>query len=405
MVTLKGGAAVFDAQTSVVGLPLYLAHMWLFLPALVLLVIYCALILWYRQAWLSLPLYKTDEALQPSVKVSVVVPARNESAAIGACIKSLLAQSYPASLLQIIIVDDDSDDDTAAIAESYAALHTHVQVLRLKTEPGMKSHKKRAIQAGITAAGGELIVATDADCHYPARWIETMASAYVQHEMVFVAAPVMYHTRPGLLSIFQTLDFISLQGITGASVHRRFHTMCNGANIAYGKKVFEEVNGFEGIDKLPTGDDMLLMYKIFRRYPNGIGWLKTRDTLVTTDPPQSWKAFFNQRIRWASKAAYYDDRRIFYVLLLVYFLNVSLLFTGIAAFFSAQYCAWWLVLIGLKTVVELSFMIPVASFFGKSVWLWFFPLMQPLHIVYTVIAGWLGRFGSYEWKGRTIVSS
>jgi len=30
--------------------------------------------------------------------------------------------------------------------------------------------------------------------------------------------------------------------------------------------------------------------------------------------------------------------------------------------------------------------------------------MQPLHILYTVAAGWLGRFGSYQWKGRTVKS-
>jgi hypothetical protein len=33
----------------------------------------------------------------------------------------------------------------------------------------------------------------------------------------------------------------------------------------------------------------------------------------------------------------------------------------------------------------------------------YFPLLQPLHIAYTLIAGWLGKFGSYDWKGRKIV--
>jgi hypothetical protein len=44
----------------------------------------------------------------------------------------------------------------------------------------------------------------------------------------------------------------------------------------------------------------------------------------------------------------------------------------------------------------------VASFFGKKSMLWFFPLLQPFHICYTIIAGWLGKFGKYTWKERSV---
>ncbi len=70
-----------------------------------------------------------------------------------------------------------------------------------------------------------------------------------------------------LFKIFQSLDFMSLQGITGASVFKKIHAMCNGANLAYEKDVFFEVGGFEGIDQLASGDDMLLMHKIQRKIP------------------------------------------------------------------------------------------------------------------------------------------
>ncbi|MCB0708794.1 MAG: hypothetical protein KDC15_05330, partial [Chitinophagaceae bacterium] len=62
----------------------------------------------------------------------------------------------------------------------------------------------------------------------------------------------------------------------------------------------------------------------------------------------------------------------------------------------------WLWLLLLKTLVELVFLYPVAIFFGKQKLLWLFPIMQPFHILYTVIAGWLGTFGKYNWKGRNI---
>jgi hypothetical protein len=72
--------------------------------------------------------------------------------------------------------------------------------------------------------------------------------------------------------------------------------------------------------------------------------------------------------------------------------------------FNIQYSMFgaWLLLLALKTVVELFFLFPVAKFFNKQLLLWWFPLMQPFHIVYTVIAGWLGKFGNYKWKDRKV---
>jgi len=83
----------------------------------------------------------------------------------------------------------------------------------------------------------------------------------------FIAAPVKIKEEGSLLAKFQALDFLTMQGITGASVYRRLHNMCNGANLAYERQTFYEVNGFDGIDTIASGDDMLLMHKIARRHP------------------------------------------------------------------------------------------------------------------------------------------
>jgi len=81
--------------------------------------------------------------------------------------------------------------------------------------------------------------------------------------------------------------------------------------------VFEEVGGFRGIDKIASGDDMLLMHKIYERYTSGVQFLFAPTSIVRTQPMNDWRSFFNQRIRWASKADKFDDKRIFWVLVLV----------------------------------------------------------------------------------------
>jgi hypothetical protein len=90
-------------------------------------------------------------------------------------------------------------------------------------------------------------------------------------------------------------------------------------------------------------------------------------------------------------------------LLLVYLHNFSLLALLTAGMFGDMPAlVAGGVLILFKTVVELSFMWPVAGFFGNRRLLPFFPVAQPFHIMYTVISGLFGQFGSYQWKGRTV---
>ena len=188
--------------------------------------------------------------------------------------------------------------------------------------------------------------------------------------------------------------------------------MCNGANLAYEKAAFYEVNGFKGIDAVASGDDMLLMHKIYKRYPERTMFLKSKDAIVQTKPVENVSAFFNQRIRWASKADKYDDKRILPVLLLVYFFNLMLLILPFVSFFrnprysifNIQYSliTAWIILLLFKTIAELFFLFPIAFFFNRQRMLWVFPVMQPFHILYTIIAGLLGKFGNYDWKGRKV---
>jgi hypothetical protein len=107
-------------------------------------------------------------------------------------------------------------------------------------------------------------------------------------------------------------------------------------------------------------------------------------------------------VRWASKADRYDDKRIFRVLLLVYIVNVLMLLVLIGAFFDHRLGWIFLGLLALKTLVEYPFVRNVASFFGQRRLMGYFPLLQPVHILYTVVIGWMGKFGSYDWKDRKI---
>jgi glycosyltransferase involved in cell wall biosynthesis len=370
-----------------------------------LLLSYAFLIDFYRRSWNQIPEFLPGN-LDHEPFISIIISIRNEENNLKQLIDSLKQQTYPSSRFEVIIIDDHSTDGSWNILESTSLEPIRIRPVRLAAEaPDMeqiRSHKKLAIEKGIDLAVGELIVTTDADCVFEPSWLFLIASYHAATEAKFIAAPVKIRTTYSFLPIFQCLDFLTLQGITGASVNKRFHTMCNGANLAYEKAAFYEVDGFKGVDNIASGDDMLLMYKIYKRYPDQVFYLKSRHVIVTTNPVNTWKDFFNQRIRWASKATHYDDKKLFWILLLVYCINLCFLILAIASFWKAAWLFFFVLLLIAKILVEFPFVNAVAIFFSEKKLMRYFPLMQPFHILYTIIAGWLGKFGSYEWKGRRI---
>jgi len=378
---------------------LFCSMLWLLLT-LLLLIPYSVLLLLYRYWWSKSATINVPDSFAATTSFTILIPARNEEKNIADCLQSIQQLNYPKELIEVIVIDDFSDDATVATAKQFSG----VQVIELKEllKEKINSYKKKAIEIGVEKATGNYIATTDADCIVPNNWLRNFAYLIQQKPTVFIAAPVAMKEEDSLIKIFQSLDFLSLQGITAASVGAGFHSMCNGANLCYSKEAFYAVGGFKGVDHIASGDDMLLMHKLYSRFPNEVHYCKSADSIVLTNPVETVGEFFRQRIRWASKADKYDDKRIFWVLLLVYLLNVFFVTLFIAACFNSSLWILFAGSLAFKTIIELVFLIPVARFYKKEKLLWWFPFAQPFHIVYTVIAGWLGKFGKYEWKGRKV---
>lgn len=380
-----------------------IGNIWLVLNRMLLtiltigfLLLYGGLIFFYFYQWNKLPVYQRKDPM-PSVFVSVIIAARNEERALPFLIEDLKNQTYPQHLFEVIIVDDHSTDGTALLANDFDGEQWQ---MILPDADASHSSKKTAIASGIKKAKGELMIITDADCNVSKDWIRTVASFYAETGAVFIAAPVMFAHSYSLLQVFQVLDFITLQGITAASVASGTHAMCNGANLAYTKRAFQEVNGFAGIEKVATGDDMLLMHKIWKKHPGKVHYLKSKEAIVETESMRTWSDFLMQRKRWASKTLVYDDVRIIFVLAFVLLFNGLFFVLLIAAFFNSVYWNHFFGFLFCKTIIEWPFVSSVAAFYDEQKLMRHFFFIQPLHIFYTVFVGIFSQFGKYEWKGR-----
>ncbi|MFK7774653.1 MAG: glycosyltransferase [Saprospiraceae bacterium] len=367
---------------------------------------YVLIMLRYLINWKSIPVWEIPTNFSPQTKVTILIPARNESENIQACIQSILDQKFPSYLFEIIVIDDHSEDGTAALIQQFQA--PNIQVLFLKdfitNRSELQSFKKKAIEIGIKKSTGDLIVSTDADCIVPPSWLNYLVSFYEKRKDKFIAAPVNFHEENSLFEKFQSLDFLGMMGVTGAGIHGRFMNMCNGANLAYEKKAFYEVDGFNGIDKIASGDDMLLLQKMAKHFPTQIGFLKNKNATVLTNAKPDLKSFAQQRIRWASKSGNYQELQILFILALVFFFCVSIVFNFCLLPFFFTKIGWvFLAQILIKTIVDFFYLKHMATFFQrKDLMKTFFPA-QVFHIIYIFVIGLLGNvIKEYNWKGRKV---
>lgn len=113
---------------------------------------------------------------QETPMVSILVPARNEARNIEICVRSLLAQDYPA--FELLVLDDESEDGTGEILAHLQVENPRLQMLRGKPLPDGWLGKNWACHQLAQAAHGTYLLFTDADTrHHPRMLAGTMALA------------------------------------------------------------------------------------------------------------------------------------------------------------------------------------------------------------------------------------
>ena len=198
------------------------------------------------------------------------------------------------------------------------------------------------------------------------------------------------------------VEFASLIGIGGASIGMGKPNMCNGANLAYTKQVFQEVNGFAGNETIASGDDEFLLHKIHKLYPDKAYFLKHKGATVYTEARKTISSFMSQRIRWASKWRAYQDAHVKLLALIVFIVNL-LLFVAFFMMMGGVLPIWLFIgAIVVKFAADFLFLSRILSFLGRKKYILYMLPLQLVYIPYVVITAILGFSGRYTWKGRTI---
>ena len=219
--------------------------------------------------------------------VSVVVPAYNEALLIGNCVRSVLRSDH--APLEVVCVDDGSTDGTYDRMRDLAAADPRVRALRQGN-----AGKGAALNTGIAAARGDVLVLVDADGLFRPDTLTRLLRGFRDLRVGAVCG----NDRPVNLDRVQT-RLLSLISHVGTGLMRRALDVLNCVTVvsgnigAYRRDVLEQVGPLR-TDTL--GEDLELTWRVHRaRYAVTFA----PDALVYAESPSTLRGLWRQRVRWA----------------------------------------------------------------------------------------------------------
>lgn len=330
--------------------------------------------------------------LEPKTNFTIIVPFRNEAENLPILLESFSKLNYPPDLFEVILVDDSSNEK---LHTPHFTFHiSQIDNIRVSNSP-----KKDAITTAMQYVKTNWVITTDADCIVPGNWLLSFDNYIQENEISMLAGAVTYDCKNLFLDHFQQLDLTSLQGATIGSFGLTKGFMCNGANFAYKKSLFEKLNGFEGNDKIASGDDVFLLQKAIQIFPQEVHYLKAEKAIVSTKPTETWKTLFYQRVRWAAKTSSYQSLFGKLLGLIVFFGNLSFVIGFLFLLFGIWSYPIFVLFAFLKFVTDFTLLYVTSLFLtkGKIKSLLLSSLLYPF---FSSAVALYSLFGTYEWKDR-----
>nr|WP_294782072.1 glycosyltransferase [uncultured Flavobacterium sp.] len=334
--------------------------------------------------------------LEPNTSFTIIVPFRNEKENLPNLLESFSNLNYPNNLFEVILVDDNSN-------EKFQILNSKFQISIVDSIRFSNSPKKDAITTAMQHVKTEWVITTDADCIVPENWLLTFDNYIQENKVSMLAGAVTYKCGNSFLDHFQQLDLTSLQGATIGSFGLNKGFMCNGANFAYTKPLFKSLNGFEGNNKIASGDDVFLLQKAIEKFPNQVHYLKAVEVIVTTKPTENWKDLFHQRVRWASKTSSYKSTFGKLLGLIVFFGNLSFVIGFLFLLFGILSYPIFVIFAFSKFITDFVLLSITNKFLTKSR-IKSLLLSSLVYPFFSSAVALYSLFGTYQWKGRKFKS-
>jgi biofilm PGA synthesis N-glycosyltransferase PgaC len=221
--------------------------------------------------------------------VTVLIPAYDEEAVIGGCVRSALEADYPE--LELLVLDDGSTDGTVAGAEEAIGTDPRGEVVN----DGVNRGKAERLNLGLRRARHDLVISCDADTHMHPQAPKYLVARMLRSRLnAAVAASPHVTNRTNLLCAMQVLEAASIIGLVRRShaLRGRIGTVAGVLALLHRERVLA-VGGFRG--QMAT-EDIDLTWRLLLA-----GWHTTFEpqALIGMQVPAGLSSLWAQRCRWA----------------------------------------------------------------------------------------------------------
>jgi cellulose synthase/poly-beta-1,6-N-acetylglucosamine synthase-like glycosyltransferase len=232
---------------------------------------------------------------QPLPRVSILIAARNEAAAISRCLLAIRALQYPPELVEVLLGDDGSTDDTAEVAHTAMAGYTGTfLVVPIQNTLGTARGKANVLAHLTQAASSEYFFITDADIAVPPTWLQGLL-AHVQAGVGIVTGLTLVE-GPHVFHRIQGLDWLMSLGLVQVVTDLGHPVTAMGNNMLITRAAYEATGGYEQLPFSVTEDFEL--FKAVLRQGFSSRNLFRAEVLAESLPMYTWGGLLHQRRRW-----------------------------------------------------------------------------------------------------------
>ncbi|PSN18793.1 glycosyl transferase family 2 [filamentous cyanobacterium CCP5] len=217
-------------------------------------------------------------------KVSVIIPAHNDSERLRICLRALAGQSYPRCSYEVIVVDNNSQEDVKGVVSEFMDV-------TYSFEGRCGSYAAR--NKGIALASGEIVAFTDSDCVPSSDWLEKGVSALQKHEKCGLAVGNIElffkdPNKPTAVELYESVTAFKQKK------HVELNHWGATANIFTYKSVIAQVGTFDST--LESGGDVEWGQRIFAA---GYAQVYAEDCIVRHPARHSFRQLSKKMVRVA----------------------------------------------------------------------------------------------------------
>ncbi len=218
--------------------------------------------------------------------VTVIVPCYNEEKTVSITVDSLLAMSYPADKLRIIVVDDGSKDGT------WEALQQYKDNARVEIYKKQNGGKHTALNFGLEHTTSELVGCLDSDSSVHPEALKRIVTVFDNPKTMAVAPSIVVRDPKTITEYAQRAEYDM------AHYNKKMLAFMEGIHVTPGpfsifrKKVFDQIGPYRKAHQTEDQEIALRMHK------HGLAIDHCPDAYVYTKGQQSIPKLYRQRVRW-----------------------------------------------------------------------------------------------------------